>query len=40
MQVRERFLLVELGNQNNTVQEAKNAMDPLAEVINDVLTKD
>ncbi len=40
MQLLDRFLLVELGNQNNTVQEAKNAMDPLAEVINDVLTKD
>lgn len=33
----ERALLVELGNENNTVEEAKNAAKPLARVISDVL---
>lgn len=33
----ERALLVELGNENNTVEEAKNAAAPLAKVIADVL---
>ena len=33
----ERALLVELGNENNTVEEAKNAASPLAKVIADVL---
>lgn len=33
-----RCLLIELGNQNNTVQEAKNAMEPLADILNQVLT--
>lgn len=37
LHVRERSLLVELGNQNNTVQEAKNAMKPLAHIIASVL---
>ena len=32
-----RSLLIELGNQNNTVQEAKNAMPPLAKVLDSVL---
>lgn len=39
MHLRERYLLVELGNENNTLQEAKNAMPPLAKVLNQVLTK-
>lgn len=38
MHLRKRFTLIELGNENNTVQEAKNAMAPLAMVINAVLT--
>lgn len=33
-----RSLLIELGNQNNTVQEAKNAVSPLADIIDAVLT--
>lgn len=36
----ERALLVELGNENNTVEEAKNAAAPLARVIADVLKGD
>lgn len=38
MHLRKRFTLIELGNENNTVQEAKNAMEPLAMVIDAVLT--
>lgn len=38
LHLRKRSMLIELGNQNNTVQEAKNAMEPLAEVINQVLS--
>lgn len=37
LHLKEKSLLIELGNQNNTVQEAKNAMQPLAEIIHDVL---
>ncbi len=37
LHVAERALLVELGNENNTVEEAKNAASPLAKVIADVL---
>lgn len=33
----ERSLLVELGNQNNTFEEARNAMIPLADMLNQVL---
>lgn len=33
-----RSLLIELGNQNNTVQEAKNAAAPLADIIDAVLS--
>lgn len=32
-----KSLLIELGNNNNTVQEAKNAMEPLANILNQVL---
>lgn len=39
MHLCKRFLLIELGNQNNTVEEAKNTMSYLAEILNDVLTK-
>lgn len=38
MHLRERFTLIELGNENNTVEEAKNAMEPLAMVLDAVLT--
>lgn len=37
MHLCERFLLIELGNQNNTVEEAKNTMEPLAHVLDAVL---
>lgn len=37
LHVAERALLIELGNENNTVEEAKNAAGPLAKVIADVL---
>lgn len=37
LHVAERALLIELGNENNTVEEAKNAAAPLAKVIADVL---
>ncbi|MCH5265452.1 MAG: stage II sporulation protein P [Lachnospiraceae bacterium] len=33
-----RALLIELGNENNTVQEAKNAAAPLADVLDKVLS--
>jgi stage II sporulation protein P len=33
-----KSLLVEVGAQNNTLQEAKNAMEPLADVLSKVLT--
>lgn len=37
MHLCKRFLLIELGNQNNTVEEAKNTMPYLAEILDDVL---
>ena len=37
LHLRERSLLIELGNENSTVEEAKNAMGPLAELLNEVL---
>ncbi len=37
MHLTERFLLVELGTEQNTVEEAKNAMEPLADVLAQVL---
>lgn len=40
LHVAERALLIELGNENNTVEEAKNAAVPLAKVIADVLKGD
>ena len=39
LHLRERSLLIELGNENSTVEEAKNAMEPLAEILNEVLTE-
>ena len=38
LQMRKRSLLIELGNENNTVEEAKNAMEPLAEILDKVLS--
>lgn len=38
MHLRPRTLLIELGAQNNTVEEAMNACDPLAHILNMVLT--
>jgi len=38
MHLRPRTLLVELGAQNNTVEEAMNACDPLAHILDMVLT--
>ena len=37
MHLRPRTLLVELGAQNNTMEEARNACDPLAHILNMVL---
>lgn len=37
MHLRERFLLIELGNENTTVEEARNTMPCLAEILNEVL---
>ena len=34
-----RSLLIELGNENNTVEEAKNAAAPLADVLDKVLSQ-
>lgn len=38
MHLRDKYLLVELGAQNNTVEEAMNACDPLAHILDLVLT--
>lgn len=40
LHMKKRSLLIELGNENNTMQEAKNAMEPLAKVLNQVLSED
>lgn len=37
LHVKEKSLLIELGNQNNTISEIHNAVPPLAKIINDVL---
>lgn len=37
MHLLERYLLIELGTEQNTVEEAKNAMEPLADVLAQVL---
>ena len=37
MHLAERYLLIELGTEQNTVEEAKNAMEPLADVLAQVL---
>lgn len=38
MHLRQRYTLIELGNENNTVNESKNAMAPLAMVLDAVLS--
>ncbi len=38
MHLKERYLLVELGAQNNTLEEALNACDPLAHILDLVLS--
>jgi stage II sporulation protein P len=38
LHLRERSLLIELGNENNTVEEVKNAASPLASVLDMVLS--
>lgn len=38
LHLKERSMLIELGNENNTLEEAKNAMEPLADVLNQVLS--
>ena len=38
MHLAEKYLLIELGTEKNTLQEAKNAMKPLAAILNQVLT--
>lgn len=38
LHLREKSLLIELGNEANTVEEAKNAMEPLAFVLHQVLS--
>lgn len=38
MHLKERCLLVELGAQNNTVEEIMNACDPLAQALDMVLS--
>lgn len=38
MHLRKRFTLIELGNEYNTVEEAKNAAAPIALMLNDVLS--
>jgi len=39
MHLKPKTLLIEAGAQNNTVEEVKNAMEPLAEVLHSVLTE-
>ena len=39
LHMRKRSLLIELGNENNTLAESKNAMGPLAKVLNQVLSE-
>lgn len=39
MHLKEKSLLIELGTDHNTITEARNAMKPLAEVLNEVLNE-
>ena len=38
MHLAEKYLLIELGTEQNTLQEAKNSMKPLAAILNQVLS--
>lgn len=38
MHLRKRYTLIELGNENNTLEEAKNAAAPIALMLNEVLS--
>lgn len=38
LHLRKKSILVETGNQNNTISEVKNAMDLLADILNNVLS--
>jgi stage II sporulation protein P len=38
MHLAKKYMLVEVGNNKNTVEQAKNAMVPLAKILNKVLT--
>ena len=38
MHLKSKYLLIELGNEHNTVEEARNAMEPLAKVLDEVLS--
>lgn len=40
LHMKPRSLLIEAGSQKNTFQEMLNAMEPLADVLNDLLTKE
>lgn len=40
LHLKPRSLLIEAGSQKNTFQEMLNAMEPLADILNDVLTKE
>lgn len=40
MHLRDKYLLIELGAQNNTVEEAMNACEPLAHILDMVLSGD
>lgn len=40
MHLKPRTLLIELGAQNNTVEEVMNACDPIADILNKVLTSE
>ena len=39
MHLMARYMLIELGTNNNTVEEAANAMEPLADILAQVLGK-
>ncbi|KIR01474.1 Stage II sporulation protein P [Lachnospiraceae bacterium TWA4] len=39
MHLKGRYTLVEVGAENNTLEEAKNAMVPFARILNEVLAK-
>ena len=40
MHICPKCMLVEVGAQTNTLEEAKNAMVPLADMINQVISKE